>query len=417
MTGRNPDRAEQTDATNDRPARPIRFASASRRGQPRLGRRLGALGAVGVAAVVLLVASGAGGAVAQEQSPYTTIDPASPGAEQIQSLYKLIFWMALVVFIGVQFAIVYTAMRFRRSAPAAERPAQIHGNRRLEIIWTVIPAVVLLIILIPTITTLYDQNAAAEEADIVVDVFGKRWWWEVHYQGDSEGRQLGVVTANELHLPVNREVIIRLHSNNVIHSFWVPRLAGKMDIIPGHVNSLSITPTQTGEFFGECTEFCGTQHAWMRFKVVVHSEENFYRWVNAWRTGHPSTLNQQAPPEVVKAPAIFAVCLACHRVNGLEGSQAPIGLEAPQTMGPNLTNFGCRDALAAGILVNNRENLIAWLANPEAVKPGNYMATQIKEDTLTPEQEAELADYLLSLKPAGGCIEEEAELRDQGSGA
>lgn len=377
---------------------------APRRNRQGIAQRLVALGAVAVVAATALVASGTG-AGAQSDTPYSTIDPASPGADDIQTLYKLIFWMALVVFVGVQFAIVYTAMRFRRARPGAERPAQIHGNRRLEIIWTVIPAVVLLIILIPTITTLYDQSSAAEEADIVVDVYGKQWWWEMHYQGDTTGQQLGVVTANELHLPVDREVIIRLHSTNVIHSFWVPRLAGKMDIIPGHTNSLSITPTQTGEFFGECTEFCGTQHAWMRFKVVVHEEANFYQWVNDWRTGHPSTTNQDAPADVAKAPQSFALCLACHRVNGLEGSAAPIGLEAPQTMGPNLTNFGCRDALASGILVNNRENVIAWLGNPEAVKPGNFMATQIKEDTLTPEQEAELADYLLGLKPEGGCIE------------
>ncbi len=169
MTGRNSERAEQIDVASLRPAR---------RGRKGIARRGLALGAVALVAAIGLSVGAVG---AQTDTPYSTIDPASPGADDIQTLYKLIFWMALVVFIGVQFAIVYTAMRFRRSAPAAERPAQIHGNRRLEIIWTVIPAVVLLIILIPTITTLYDQNAAAEEAGIVPGgpALGRGEWAEL----------------------------------------------------------------------------------------------------------------------------------------------------------------------------------------------------------------------------------------------
>nr|MBA2277347.1 cytochrome c oxidase subunit II [Chloroflexia bacterium] len=294
MIRRNQDRAERGARTD--------AAGGRRRGA---AGRVVILGTVAVVAAVLLSACGA-----DERTPYSTVDPASPEADNIQALYKLIFWMALVVFVGVQFAIVYTAMRFRRPQSGNERPAQIHGNRRLEIIWTVIPAVVLLIILIPTITTLYDQDAAAQEGDIVVDVYGKQWWWEMQYGADAEGRDLGVVTANELRVPVGREVVIRLHSNNVIHSFWVPRLTGKTDLIPGHVNNLSFTPTEVGEYYGECAEFCGTQHAWMRFKVIVQPEEEFYNWVNAWRTGHPSTTNQDAPAEIAKAPQVLNLCLS-----------------------------------------------------------------------------------------------------------
>jgi cytochrome c oxidase subunit 2 len=345
--------------------------------------------------------------------PYTTVDPASPGAEDIQSLYKLVFWLALVVFVGVQFAIVYTALRFRRTRDSATRPPQVHGNRRLEIIWTIIPAVVLLAILIPTITTLYDNEAAAEEGDLVVDVYGKQWWWEIHYGEDRTqgGQSLGVITANELRLPEGKEALIRLHSNNVIHSFWVPRLSGKMDLIPGHVNHMSITPTESGEYFGECAEFCGTQHAWMRFKVIVQPEEQFYGWVNGQRAGNLGTTDPEAqlPPGVTRAPEALNLCLACHVINGVN-EPSLVGMEAPYTQGPNLTNLACRDTLAAGLLVNNRANLEAWIDHPAAVKPGNYMATQIGpgivRETYGEDGFDALIDYLMGLEPVQGCNNE-----------
>ncbi|MDQ3541836.1 MAG: cytochrome c oxidase subunit II [Chloroflexota bacterium] len=347
------------------------------------------------------------------EKPYTTISPASPIADDIQSLYKLVFWLALVVFVGVQFAIVYTALRFRRMKHSPTRPPQVHGNKRLEIIWTIIPAVVLLAILIPTITTLYDHDAAAEEGDIVVDVYGKQWWWEVHYGEDRTqgGQNLDIVTANEIRLPEGKEAIIRLHSNNVIHSFWVPRLSGKMDVIPGHANRMSITPTESGEYYGECAEFCGTQHAWMRFKIVVEPEDQFYSWVNAQRAGNLGTTDPEAqvPAGVTRAPESFNLCLSCHVVNGVN-EQTLSGLEAPTNLGPNLTNLACRDTLAAGLLVNNRENLETWIDNPGGVKPGNYMA-----DVITPGLIRErygddgfnaLIDYLMGLQPAQGCNNE-----------
>jgi cytochrome c oxidase subunit 2 len=372
----------------------------------RTGGRVLTLGTLAMIAMLVLSACGP-----NVEKPYSTISPASPTADDVQSLYELVFWLALIVFIGVQLAIVYSALRFRRTKSGGRRPPQVHGNKRLEIIWTIIPAVVLLIILIPTITTMYDHAAEAEEGDLVIDVYGKQWWWEVHYGQDNGqgGENLGVITANEIHIPVGQEVIFNLRTNNVIHSFWVPRLSGKLDLVPGHVNTLSVTAEEPGEYYGECAEFCGAQHAWMRFKVIAHPVDEFYAWVNGQRTGNPGTTDPDAerPEGVDLAPEAFSICLSCHTVNGVSEYNVT-GLDAPASYGPDLTNLACRETIAAGLLVNNRENLEQWVNDPDSVKPGNYMADQITEglirDTYGDEGFNELIDYLVSLQPAGGCV-------------
>ncbi|MGI8482967.1 MAG: cytochrome c oxidase subunit II [Thermomicrobiales bacterium] len=401
-------------------ARVVRTSTSSgTRARRGFANRLVTLGTLAVSAILVLTACGP-----DELKPYSTTSPASPTADQSQSLYKLACWLSLIVWIGVQFLIIYGSLRFRRKDVPQDRPPQIHGNKRLEIAWTIIPAIILLVVLIPTITTLYDQDAALAKSDLVVDVYGKQWWWEMHYStDDAQGnKSLNVVTANELHLPQGKNVKVRLHSNNVIHSFWVPRLAGKMDVIPGHVNEISITPMETGDFYGECAEFCGTEHAWMRFKVIVQPERQFFGWVNDWRTGNLVATSQDGalPAGVVRAPAKFSLCLACHQINGAQGS-VPIeavlapdsqvaGIGAAANYGPNLTNIGCRSTVAAGMLTNNVENVTRWLENPGAVKPGNYMAQVIKgpgpngeKPTLSPEEARQLAVFLETLKPADGC--------------
>ena len=377
--------------------------SASRR---RPGGRLFTLGMLGLVTMFVLTACGP-----NEAKPYSTISPASPTADDVQSLYKLVFWLALVVFVGVQLAIVYTALRFRRTKFGAKRPPQVHGNKRLEIIWTIIPAVVLLVILIPTITTLYDHAAEAEEGDIVIDVYGKQWWWEVHYGEDKDqgNQNLGVITANEIHIPVGQEVIFNLRTNNVIHSFWVPRLSGKMDLMPGHTNTISVTATEPGEYYGECAEFCGAQHAWMRFKVIAHPVDEFCAWINAQRTGNPGVISADGnvPEGVTAAPQAFSLCLACHTVNGVN-QYVLTGEDAPAQNGPDLTNLACRETIGAGILIFNRENLEAWVEDPDSVKPGTYMGEVINPGTVRDQYGDDgfnaLIDYLMGLQPEGGCV-------------
>ena len=359
----------------------------------RCVRRFAGLGAVAVVAVVALAACG------EDSRPYSTIDPATEAADDIQGLYKLVFWMALVVFVGVQFLIFYTALRFRTKRRLANRPEQIHGNTRLELAWTIIPAIVLLIIFVPTVAVMYDTAAEAEDDDdaLVIQAYGKQWWWEFHYPGmGADGQPL--ITANEIRVPVGQKVIVEMITNNVIHSFWVPQLAGKIDVMPGYVNKLGFTPEIPGTYYGECAEFCGTQHAWMRFTVIVEPREQFDAWVTAWNAGPQGDLAQ--------APEVFGACIACHRVTNVF-EIAPVGYEAPYNMGPNLTLFGCRDSLGAGILTNTPENVAAWLRDPHAIKEGNLMGYVVgpgMQVDLTEEQVAELTTYLTSLKlPDGTC--------------
>ncbi len=356
--------------------------------------------ALAVGAALLLSACG-------EQKPYSHISPVTENARDIQFLYKIIFWMALIVFIGVQALITYTALRFRRRNE--DRPEQIHGNKRLEIAWTIIPALVLLVIFIPTAQTLYDFDAAAEEGEMEIDVYGKQWWWEIHYPGiqvaGAQGQQ-PLVTANEVRIPQGTEVVFNLRSNNVIHSFWVPQLTGKMDVIPGHNNRLAVAgDAPVGEYWGECAEFCGAAHAWMRFKVIVEPRENFDAWVAAWQQPPPVDADPSTG-DVVDVPPSFLNCIACHNVSGTMAQVAGQGLTADpksQSAGPNLTLLGCRDMIAAGLLPNTAEGLKTWLMHTNEVKEGVYMPNYTEEPyNLTEEQVDEIVAYLLQLKPAGG---------------
>lgn len=376
-----------------------RQSSSARRG---VIPKLVSLGVLAMTAMLVLSACGPSG-----EKPYSTVDPASVTADDVHSLYKLIFWLSLVVFVGVQFAVVYLSLRYRRKKSDTKRPPQVHGHKQLELVWTVIPAIVLLVLLIPTLSTLFDHDAQAQEGSLQVDVYGKQWWWEFHLGEDEvqNGQNLEVTTANEIVIPVNRNTVFNLYSNNVIHSFWVPQLSGKLDVIPGHVNSFSITPTETGEFYGECAEYCGAQHAWMRFKITVVSEEEFYGWVNNWRTSPAASTQEQAVDSgIVQAPAKFSVCLSCHTYNGFENSNALTGINAPSTFGPDLTMLVCRETIAAGMLETTPENLKQWIMDPGSVKPGNYMSTQIGPGMpieLTEEEAEEFVDFLYSMAPDG----------------
>ena len=373
-----------------------------------LTRLVTLLALVALAAGVLLP-------VVSADSPYSTVSPQSPQGDDIQWLYKLIFYLSLIVFIGVQVAIVYTVLRYRRRHND-ERPEQLHGNKTIEIIWTVVPAIVLLAIFIPTVRTIYAHADQAENGNFTVEVYAKQWWWEIHYADDT-GAAAGVVTANDIVVPQGKDVVFHLYSNNVIHSFWVPQLSGKLDVMPGHVNKLPVTTDNLGYYFGQCAEFCGDSHALMRFKVIVQPQDVFDQWAADWKAG-PSSASADAVPDgdITKAPPSFGLCLACHQIEGTNATIAPEGLdEAPLTdtgemgpakyAGPNLSLFGCRTTIAAGVLPNTPENLAKWLHDPRSVKPGVYMGEVIQKGTLTDEQVDELVKYLESLQPADGCPE------------
>lgn len=358
-----------------------------------------------LALVVVLVLAGCG-----EQQPYSQISPRTEKANDIQWLYQIIFWASLVVFVGVQAALVYTVLRFRRRNRG--RPEQVHGNTRLEIAWTIIPAVILLVLFIPTARVIFDHAAAVDDADFVVDVYGKQWWWEIQYPeipaDPNNPESAPLVTANEIRVPQGANVVVNLQSNNVIHSFWVPQLSGKVDMIPGRQNRLQFRADTVGEYFGECAEFCGAAHAWMRFKVLVVPPAEFDAWVQAWRTPPAYDADPSDAAGVAQVPSSFGVCLACHQVNGTNAVIAPQGFgtnPVPDTgnPGPNLTLLACRDTIAAGLLVNNAENLKTWLMRTDEVKEGVYMPNYYEDGAITEEQVDELVEYLMSLAPEGGC--------------
>ena len=370
--------------------------------RPRSGgaRRVAPLAAV--ALLTLGVLAGCGG-----NQPYSTIAPQTSKADDIQFLYAMTFWLALVVFIAVQAAIVYTVIRFRRKDD--HLPVQVHGSKRLEMAWTIAPAVVLLLVFIPTAQVIYKHANAVESANFRVDVVGKQWWWEISYPdipaNEADAAAGPLITANEVILPLGADVVFDLQTNNVIHSFWVPQLSGKLDLIPGHENLMEFKATTLGDFYGECAEYCGASHAWMRFKVKVVPQADFDAWVKAWRTP-PAFDAKPETPGVAEAPKSFGVCLACHNINGTNAKIAKSGLTSnPYGIGagPNLTLLGCRDTIAAGLLVNTEANVETWLKHTDEVKAGVYMPNYYKQGEIDDAKVAELAKYLESLKPAGGC--------------
>jgi cytochrome c oxidase subunit 2 len=314
-------------------------------------------------------------AACTQEYDYNTLAPAGPVAEKQADLFALVFWIATGVFIVVEGLLVFALFRFRRRS-AEDQPKQIHGNTRLEIAWTIVPALLLAGVAVPTIGTIFDTAGCGGEGEVQVEVEGYQWWWEVRYP------DLGVTTANEIHIPAEEPVCVRITSGDVIHSFWVPRLAGKQDLVPGRTAELVIAANEPGVYEGECAEYCGLSHTIMLFEVVAQEPSEFQAWVD-----------RQRQPAARPAPGselenTIQQCLACHAIDGL-GAPPPGGQPAP-----NLTHVGSRRTIVGGWLENTPENLARWLRNPPRVKPGSLMPNY----RLTDEQIEDLVEYLGSLQ-------------------
>ena len=301
--------------------------------------------------------------------------PASNIARDIGSLWNVVFWAAAAVFFLVEGALLYLLFRFRARKGDPSEPVQTHGNTRVEIAWTIAPAILLAVLTVPTVATIF-AIAAEPDDPVRVNVLAKQWWWEYTY-ADS-----GVVTANELHIPVGRDIFLTLESEDVIHSYWVPKLAGKQDVVPGRTNHLTIRADEVGEFYGQCLEYCGLSHANMRLRVISHEPGDFTTWLAG---------QQQGPQEPRTDPEregarLFAEgeCIGCHTIEGV--SEA--------TVGPNLTHFAARGTFAGSIFDRSDENLAEWLRDPPGVKPGSKMPNLgLSEDDITA-----LVAYLQSLE-------------------
>lgn len=281
------------------------------------------------------------------------------------------------MFVIVEGALVFAVFKFRERGDG-EAPKPVHGHTLMEIGWTLAPAVILIMIAVPTIRSVWILDQPSPDPDALeLEVIGHQWWWEFRYP------EFDIVTANELHVPVGRTVNVSLESADVIHSFWFPRAAGKRDVVPGRRNELWFKQDSTGVFPGACAEFCGESHALMKMEMVVEEAQDFDAWVQRQQqpAAEPSTELAQQGKDLFMSSA----CIACHRIEGTV---------AQGVVGPDLTHVGSRRRIAAGILDNTPEELARWLRAPEDVKPGVLMPNQ----NLTEEQIAQLVAYLLSLR-------------------
>jgi len=363
------------------------------RGNSRL-RRLASFGMMAVLALTL--------AACEQSHPNTTFDPHSDYGRAIDFLWDRLLLLGTIVFVLVEVGLIYIMIRYRKRE-GDERPPQTHGNVVVEIIWTLIPAFILLFIAVPTVRTVFKTQAQAVAGALDIEVIGHQWWWEFRYP------QYGIVTANEIYLPIGRTVNFKLTSNDVIHSFWIPQLGGKRDAVTNRTNYIWLTPDSTlqpSEWNGFCTEYCGTSHAKMRFRVFTVKPDQFASWVaseqkpaafgvvaqgppaaNVSQASYTFPRNQPAfdyarPRTPIPAGLTFTrgltgnarrgqqifsstACIGCHAI---VGNPAAMG-----NIGPNLTHFGSRSTLGAGSFPNTPAYLALWIKNARLMKPGVIM--------------------------------------------
>ena len=328
------------------------------------------------AAAALLVA----GAGCAPNAPLDTLRPASPIAEQIKGLWDLVFFSAVAVFVIVEGLIVFLLFRFRHRKGDESLPRQVHGNTRMEVGWTILPAAILAVLAVPTVLTLFALARESPDA-LKITVTGQQWWWHYEYPGTD------VVTANELHIPTDRKVLLSLKSKDIIHSFWAPRLAGKQDVVPGWTNHLTIEASEPGTYEGECVEYCGLSHANMRLKVIAHRPADFQQWLTdqAKPAVDPTGGDAAAGKRVFLAQA----CTGCHAIRGTPSAGQ---------VGPDLTHFASRSTFAAGMFERTDSNLRQWLADAPGMKPGSKMPAGIGEMGLTQRDITLLVAFLQSLR-------------------
>lgn len=384
-------------------------------------------------------------------APNTTFGAHSEFGRAIDALTNRLLLLATIVFVVVEGLLIFIIFRFRRT-PTNTTARQVHGNTTLEIAWTIVPALILAFIAVPTVRTIFQTQAKAVPNSLQVEVIGHQWWWEFRYP------QYGVVTANELYLPVGRTVNFALTTNDVLHSFWIPQLGGKRDLISNHTNYIWFTPDTSFAVNGFCAEYCGASHANMRFKVFTLPPAQFTQWIAHQKTGPafpvPNTPPPTAPVTTVATSTGFqtpaaeearptgpvapapttsvgtwlpdsapdfvladtpippgltlanvtgdaargaqlyktGACIGCHAVQGV----------SPGVIGPNLTHVGSRLTIAGGTYRNTPRNMALWVKNSPLMKPGSLMPAFGKSAAnpagYTDQQLADLAAYLQALK-------------------
>jgi cytochrome c oxidase subunit 2 len=320
---------------------------------------------------VLLAATLCFGAPASSSQIPNIFRPDSTPSDSIFRLSLLVLTITGLIFVIVFSLLAYSVVKYRRrGGDDGREPPQVYGSNQVELAWTVIPILIVLVLFLATARVIFSvQDAPKPAGAIEVIAIGHQFWWEFRYPA------LGVVTANELHVPVSNPAnstptFLTLLSADTDHSFWVPQLAGKTDLIPNRSNHMWIDPHETGVYLGQCAQYCGTQHAKMLLRVYVDAPEQFRMWVEEQRK--PAVMNDAAE----EGRRIFetTACVNCHAVTGTV---------ADGHFGPDLTHLMSRDTIASGAAPNTRENLRAWIQQPDSIKPGSLMpAMQLNEKDL-----------------------------------
>jgi cytochrome c oxidase subunit 2 len=319
-------------------------------------------------------------------SSTSTFAPASTPAREIFGLSLFVLLITGGIFVCVGGLLVYVLIRFRARASEGEHePAQVYGSVQVELAWTVIPVLIVVVLFLTTARIIFAvQDAPKPASALDVTVIGHQFWWEFRYPG------LHIVTANELHIPVSSHLrpeptYLRLLSADVDHSFWVPELAGKTDLIPNHPNELWMDPEKPGLYEGQCAQFCGVEHAKMLLRVYVDTPDAFAAWVANQERPAVDVASENASVAEGRHVFLTEACINCHTVSGTA---------AKGTFGPDLTHLMSRETLASGAALNTRDNLRAWIQNPNTFKPGALMPAM----QLSDQQVDQVVAYLSTLK-------------------
>ena len=313
-----------------------------------------------------------------ENAPMDSLSPEGPYARTIDDLFWLTFWIAVVIFIIVQ-GVLIIAVIFFRDKEGMPEPKQIQGNHKLELLWTIIPVLILGAIAFPTVRTIFDL-AKEPEGALNVEIVGHQWWFEINYP------EYDITTANILVIPEGTPVRLEMWSEDVMHNFWVPKLNGKRYLVPGQKTYLNLFADNSGEYWAQCGEYCGLSHSKMRARVISLSSSDFEKWIENEQKNAIKPLEGSL---AAKGEEIYlnAGCTQCHVINGIWDIQG-------DRIAPNLTHVASRHVLGGASFNNNKEDLTAWLANPAAIKPGTFMPNL----ELTEEEIDALIEYLGSLK-------------------
>lgn len=330
-------------------------------------------------------------------------DPVGENAKQIDGIMRLSGYMATAVGVFVAAAVIYVIVKFRARPDddPDELPVQVHGNRKAELTWTVIPVLMLVFLAIVTIPAVFDLSGKSDGRTIKVE--GQQWWWQFSYDVDEDG-EYDIVTANEIVIPVNEEINLDIRSNDVIHSFWIPQLNGKRDAVPGRVHSWRISSPVPGIFYGECTEFCGLSHANMQMRAVVLSDSDYATWVDEQLAPSDVPLSEGAK----RGYDLFGRhCVSCHVVNGVYESAADGNANLASGYAPNLTHLMTRTSFAGALYELYKDDgsvnvadLREWVRNAPGQKPArpeNRQGMISFAETLSATELDDLVTYLLTL--------------------